>query len=63
MLLICNFLPVEVCIYMSSQMRKAFLECAVAELVYKFDEKSNCKCLKSESTSKMLFNFYLGHIV
>ena len=27
-------------------MRKAFLEKAVVELVYKLDEKSNCKCLK-----------------
>ena len=53
----------EVCIYISYQTRKAFLECTVAELVYKFDEKSNSKCLKSESTAKMLFNFYLGHIV
>ena len=27
-------------------MRKAFLEKAVVELVYKFDEKSYCKCFK-----------------
>ena len=26
--------------------RKAFLKCAVAELVYKFDEKSYRECLK-----------------
>ena len=34
-------------------MRKAFLECAVIELVYKFVEKSYCECLKGESIAKV----------
>ena len=40
--------------------RKAFLEGAVIELVYKFDKKSYHKCLKGESISKVRFNFFLS---
>ena len=31
---------------------------AVVELVYKFDEKSYCKCLKGESISKVRFKIF-----
>ena len=38
--------------------RKVFLEKAVVELVYKFDEKSCCECLKGESIAEVQFNFF-----
>ena len=34
-------------------MRRAFLEYTVVEVVYKFDEKSYCECLKGESIAKV----------
>ena len=40
--------------------RKAFVEKVVVELVYKFDEKSYCKCFKGESIAKVRFNFLGG---
>ena len=40
--------------------RKAFLEKAVVELVYKFDKKSYRKCLKGESIAKIRLQ-YLVH--
>ena len=45
-------------------MRKAFLSgvCSGRAIVYKFDEKSTCECLKSESTAKKPFKFLGGHI-
>ena len=42
--------------------RKAFLEKAVVELVYKFDEKSYRECLKGESIAKVRFNFFCPQI-
>ena len=42
--------------------RKAFLELAVVELVYKFDEKSTASVLKGESTAKVPFKLFMGHI-
>ena len=39
--------------------RKAFLECAVVELVYKFDEKSTMSVGKGESTAKVPFNLFV----
>ena len=40
-------------------MRKVFLEKAVLEPVYKFDEKSYRECLKGKSIAKVRFNFFL----
>ena len=42
-------------------MRRAFLERAVVELVYKFDEKSYCECLNGESISKVRFKYFFVH--
>ena len=41
-------------------MRKAFLKCAVVELVYKFDEKSYRECLKGELIAKVRFKIFFG---
>ena len=40
--------------------RRAFLECVVAELVYKFDEKSYCECLKGEWIAKVQFKYFFS---
>ena len=39
---------------------ESFLEQAVVELVYKFDEKSYCVSLKSESIAKVRFKIFFG---
>ena len=33
----------------------------MVELVYKFDEKSYCECLKGESISKVCFKYFFVH--
>ena len=43
-------------------MRKAFLERAVVDLVYKFDEKSTTSVCKGESIAKVPFKHFWGHI-
>ena len=43
-------------------MRKAFPECSVVELVYKFDEKSTASVRKGKTTSKVPFKLFFGHI-
>ena len=42
-------------------MRKVFMECAVVELVYKFDEKSYRECLKRSLKYDSIF-FVHKHI-
>ena len=41
-------------------MRKAFLVCAVVELVYKFNEKSTRSDLKGKLIAKVSFKLFLG---
>ena len=43
-----------------STMRKVFLECAVVELVYNFDQKSTVSLSKGESTAKVSFKLFWG---